>query len=537
MPMPRLASILTAALILTACAGRSEPQAVQPPPPPPAQQEIPTPTLPSAKEPRPIPTVLAKPATEGPARVTFKAGEVLAADGVYFLNTATGEGEGWVFPESRGASISQDNRFIATSGVLIDRESRSVWEWNRQEVFLLLAEAQGFLFGEVEPDGPNLKRTGRYFWAGPDFKLRRTFTLEGGAPWGSSALLSPDGSRLVLSLWGNTPDLPIMVLLDLNTGEVQRLEAPAAGYIGSTSLKQSDAGFQAEFWATDDDRSRGAPRWHTFIRRYSWSGEALGDLRIPGTHLFFSPDGKWVAWQEWPAGDLAPATRVADTTSLEPHLLALGVTPCFAATGSGGTRWLADSRGLLVDTSAGYRLLTLDGQLQELLALAGLTWKGEPQPAPDHPDRFAIGRLVVTNGAGTQRLGVTLEEHVTPASLSPWGASSAELRFALPPKAGGGACMEGPPMPAQVLAPGKDLPEFPLLVRSPDRCLSLRDRGHESGRELACLPDGTRLAPVRPRSDIGSLAWTDSWWLSVRTEKGETGWIPLAGTPVTWAVP
>ena len=52
---------------------------------------------------------------------------------------------------------------------------------------------------------------------------------------------------------------------------------------------------------------------------------------------------KWVAWEEWPAGDLAPVTVVADVGSLQPRLQALGATPCFQMPGSGGARWFSDS--------------------------------------------------------------------------------------------------------------------------------------------------------------------------------------------------
>jgi hypothetical protein len=228
-------------------------------------------------------------------------------------------------------------------------------------------------------------------------------------------------------------------------------------------------------------------------------------------------------------------TVVADAATLEPRLQALGATTCFGTIGGGGNRWLSDSSGLVVDTSDGYRLLTLSGELQERPVFDGLTWKGEPQPAPDAVDRFALGRLVVADGAGVRQQGPHLEGFVTPASLSPWGESSAELRFAVPPKPGGSACHERPPMEAKVVYPARSLPEYPLVVQGVDDCLPMA--AGTFGTATTCLPNGTRVVPVQPREDLTSLGWVGQGWrLWVRTEHGETGEILLEQEPLKWAV-
>ena len=271
------------------------------------------------------------------------------------------------------------------------------------------------------------------------------------------------------------------------------------------------------------------PRWNQLIRRYDWQGRVQGDLQILGDYAFFSPDGKWVAWQEQDLlGHLAPVTVVAEATTLRPHLKALGATPCFSSVGSGGNRWLANSSDLVLATTATqYRLLTLDGNLQEPPGFAGLTWKGEPQPAPDKADRFAIGRLQVLDGA--RRLDLNLEEFVTPRAGDAWGSSSRELRFTLPPKPGGGACDELPAIDSLVLKAGEPVPEFPLIVRT-SACIPLRD----AAKEAACLARGTRLKPMPDWNGRPSLTWTDHWSLYVQTESGQTGWISLADDSVTW---
>ena len=542
MAATRSAAALAVALLLAACSGGAAPPAPAPPSPPPPPPPSPPAATAEPAGARPVPEALAEPAPGVLRQVAFAAGDVIGAAGIYFLNVATGTGEGWIYPGGSaywGNYVSDDNRFVIAyageDGYLIDRHGGAVRRWDPTHIRPLLADAGGFLFAEVkvERQGGNRVETGRYIWAGPDLKPLVTFTLDGGGASGFPPLLSPDGRRLALL----SSDRKQVALVDLGTGELQRLDAPPAGHIGAAALRRYGEGFQVELLAWEGEPTGAPLAWHYAVRRFSWRGEPLRDLRIPGNYVFFSPDGKWVAWEQWPAGDLAPVTVVADAGSLQPRLQALGATPCFQMAASGGTRWLGDSSGLVVATAAGYRLLTLDGKLQDRPAFAGLIWKGEPQPAPDHPDRFAIGRLAVVNGAGTQRLGVTLQNFVTPTSLSPWGATSAELRFAVPPPARGGACGERPPMPAQVLLPARQLPAFPLVVRSTGVCLDLRDRPHGTGNALACLPGGTRLAALRLRSDISSITWLDqSWWLSVTTEKGETGWVSLAGGQVDWAV-
>lgn len=131
--------------------------------------------------------------------------------------------------------------------------------------------------------------------------------------------------------------------------------------------------------------------------------------------------------------------------------------------------------------------------------------------------------------------GVTLEDFVTPAAVSPWGGSSRELRFALPPKPAGGACGERPWMEARVISPARPLPEYPLVVEGVDGCLPLV--AGEFGTADRCLPNGTRVAPVQPRENQASLGWAaQAWRMWVRTEDGEVGRISLEGDPLRWAV-
>lgn len=276
------------------------------------------------------------------------------------------------------------------------------------------------------------------------------------------------------------------------------------------------------------------PGWDERVILLDWDGQTVADIDVPGTRATFSPDGRWITWEEWPADWLAPMTVVADAATLEPRLRALGATTCFAWVSSGGNRWLSDSSALVVDTSYGPRLLTLDGELYSVPAFDERHWQGEPIPAPDNPDLFALGRLAVSDGAGTQQIGVTLEGFVTPQAVAPWGRDSTEIRFVLPPKPGHGACEERPPIEPVVQMPAGDLPEFPLMIDGVTDCLYL-DPG-EHGSEAACLPKGTRLTAYRPPLSLSAVGWSNRWNLWVETEHGQIGRISLEGNPLRWAV-
>ncbi|MFZ5813868.1 MAG: hypothetical protein ACOY93_01015, partial [Bacillota bacterium] len=338
MRAPRVASMLIAALLLAACTSPTarppEPGPTGPEPPPPATAPAEPAAPPPAPEPPPLPEVLARPVTGGLQPVAFRAGDRISAPGVYFLNTRTGEGEGWTAPGNTPfiSYISGDNRFVIAvpegKGYILDRESRILREYDAQRFRAMLAGAEGALFEEAG--------TSRYIWTGPDYRPVHRIDLEAMGRWGRVALLSPDRRRLAI-LMPPAADGPHQVgLVDLASGEWKRLTVPSPGYVGSAVLKGQGDQLSVELlWAEDRD----APLRQTAVHRFTWEGEPAGEQRIPGSYVAISPDGRWIAWEQWLAGDLVPATVVADAASLEPRLIALGSTTCFAMTGSGGSRW------------------------------------------------------------------------------------------------------------------------------------------------------------------------------------------------------
>lgn len=494
----------------------------------------------------PVPDALAERVTDGLVRIEFTAGDVIDRPGIYLLDTATGRGEGWLPLQEDdwtyfSGQVTDDNRFLIGTtyqedhGYIVDRETGAMWRWDASRYRLLLAGEQGFLFAELaeDPDGVR-DETGRVIWTGPDLRARHAFVLADPAAaekdrYVRSTVLSPDGRRAAVLLPRGK-----VIRLDLETG--------AADTIADLGFRSDDwpgmtrVGDHLQVTLTRAVGSSLRVEWERRLIRMDWDGNLIRDMEPPGDPLTFSPDGRWMTWVEWPVDELAPVTVVADAGTMEPRLRAFGVTTCFPAVGTAGTRWLSDSSGLVVDSSDGYRLLTPDGELRVVPAFSGQDWRGEPQPAPDDPDRFALGRIAVSDGAGTRQMGVTLEGFVTPyGHLDPWGRDSTVMRFVLPPKPGHGMCEEVPPMEAAVQMPAGPIPEFPLVVDGVEACLPLIPR--EFGTGEACLPNGTRLAPYRPRPERSAVSWyADAWHLWVRTADGQIGEVSLEGSPLRWAL-
>jgi len=488
----------------------------------------------------PIPEAIAEQVADGLIRVEFAAGDVIDRAGAYFLNTVTGRGEGWVPVDAPQTSwyawVSDDNRFIATwnywaeHDYLVDRKMGATWRWDATRFRLLLAGERGSLFAEVAGGEARTRvDSGRVVWADSDMRTVYTFTLPGDEPSIRGALLAPGGEKAAVMLRHGE-----LVLLDLVSGSSRTLAAWDLVPEAWPSVQPSGDRLLVTIIRSSGAQMPTPPGWDERVILLDWDGKTVADIAVPGTRASFSPDGRWMTWEEWPADWLAPMTVVADAATLEPRLRAFGVTTCFATMSSGGRRWLSDSSGLVVDTSDGYRLLTVEGELRALPALSRPDWRGEPQPAPDDPDLFALGRIAVSDGAGTRQLGIALEGYVTPYHLDPWGRDSTEMRFVLPPKPGGGACGERPPMEAAVQVPAGPMPEYPLVVDGVEGCLPLHPGAY--GTEEACLPNGTRLTVYR-RTDHSAVNWyMQTWHLWVETEDGLIGEISLEGNPLRWAV-
>lgn len=529
-----------------------------------------TTTQAAAPQPPPSPTV-----TPGPAplqvepiaspfeRRRLAPGEAIAQAGLFFLAAGTGEVEAWTLAGEKAAlyDTSPDSRWVIaqTAGTtyLADRRTGAAYRWVQPASRLLAAQGEHLLF----------LSGGQVWLMGPGQPEPVALTIP---PVGAQAALSPVEVQAVVSPDGQTAAVlsgrtlyrvrfeggvsqPMGQVADPAGGTVQWVGLQTAPRAGAIILTARVA-IGAEQAITQQ------------IERYSWQGERLGQLRLPGAARYaFSPDGRWLAWEER-LSHLTQAVVVAGIPTLTPRFRVTGASLCFHDFGSGD--WLADSSALIVRTADGYRLLTLDGRLVDSPALATDTGlppgqTGEPLPAPDRSDLFAIGRRVVLDSQGRRVAAAPLAEPGSewgrPADLKPWGLDSTELRFTLPHLGHGGRCGEDEfLLPAQV-EPAPFGPLTLVVGLSADDCVNLRAAPGLRAQVLACLPGGTRLAPAplpgqRPaEGDVyyltPSVAWTgDSHWLRVRAPDGKEGWVeaqagrvaaspPATGGPDLQAIP
>ncbi len=476
-----------------------------------------------------------------PGEPIAQAGDVFARQGgLFFMQVATGEVDAWTLPGAPSLTVysaSPDNRWVIASlggtTYLADRRSGATYLW---ETGLLAAQGDYLLLAGEE----------RIWIAGPGQPEPKALPIEPAAP---QAVISRDG-QMAAVLGGGT-----LYLVQLESG--------ACRAIGELAANASDPGLPPSLETT---RRGETILLSTFgmegtgperrpvqrVERYSWQGVRLGELMPPQSgRCAFSPDGHWAAWDETLC-DLVQAVVVADATTLAPRLRVVGARLCFLDYGV-GKNWLADSSGLVVSTRAGYRILTLDGELTPAPTFRGsagepMPFSDEPLPAPDRSGLFAIGRRAVVDAASHTVAVAALDmgaELSQPADLDPWGLGSSELRFALPHLGHGGKCgeveyvvpteVQWAPFSAPVLAVALPMGE----------CADLRAQPGAGGQVLACLAGGARLS-LAPTAELAplegtlsyltaSVAWGDGLWLRVRAPDGQEGWLDVKAVQIGWA--
>ena len=470
------------------------------------------------------------------------AGEPITHFGMFFMDVASGEVEAWSLPRADGAlvtySTSSDSRWVlaypSAAAYAVDRQSGAAFRWGRNSPRLVALQGEHLLFRDQ----------GRTWVVGlrqPEPALLPVKPAEG------CVALSPDGETAAV-LSGRT--LSLVRLADLSCRTVAELALPA-GALDSLYLRAGPRGAWFAVEARVAEGTGAARRTTRWIARYSWQGERLGELTLPGDSWYapLSPDGRLIAWEEQ-LSSLTKAVVVADAATLAPRLRIVGATLCFYDLGSGD--WLADSSGLIVRTSEGYHIVTRDGWLVALPSPGGvpLPDPDEPLPAPDRADLLAVGRRVVIDTTGKALAVATLDagpDWDRPADLYPWGPDSTELRFALPHLGHGGSCGE-----TEYLLPARvERPPFGPLVLAvglpAGDCANLRAAPGIKAEVLACLPGGMRLSPAplaeRPRSEGEEpyylslcMAWAgNSLWLRVRTAAGQEGWLDAQAGEIGWA--
>ncbi len=580
-------------LIALACGGEGDdllPSATfTPPPAADATAEAATPT------PGTI-TLPIEPAPGAVTKVTYAPGEeiegirpgpagIAPPDGaVFFMDTETGEIEGWYVTDGdfdwSSCGVRGDNRFVTcSSGIgentteyLIDRESGEIYQWNPDEIGILATWPSGLVFEEADPSGAEPTR--HFTITDVALQTRSTFDL-------------PNTTRrsitesIMLTPYVVLPDesgLAILVdrrlyLVDIGSGSSQLIsEIPETLILTSIQVTPTREGFSATLSSVPEKKDGIVAVQTTVVRRYSGEGELISEGPPDGGGGLFSPNGKLVAR----GGSLRvdsvpilaigsridwPVVVVADADTGEPRFRVRGAALCYGdigsgEAGSGRRRWLADSSGILVATKSGFRIVEV---VEPALRLAPLANANQflPffEPSPDDPDLFAVGsNEFVPEGEGGGLLGdlILVDAHgnslrevvLAPTAgglghLPPWGSSGSEVRFNIPhpDHHGAGDCGVGVTPPPKIEFPPFD-DDIHLMVAADGDCLNLRDLPVTAATVITCLPDDTSVTVTEVSLTevpgyfsslepfVISVSYSDGdEWAHVRTDTGQEGWV------------
>ena len=497
-------------------------------------------------------------AAAGLTYVRYAAGEEAPWDpGLFLLDVATGEVEGWVRSlaalseeersEARRASddldVSPSNRFVswAAHGVLHDRHTGRTYALDRD----------GIAFDQWWGTGPGERLLFRLVSSGAfvamDAELRPVARLE--LPPGER-FTSPDGGYIL-----------VRECVECELGDrfhLVNLEDEANPTIHSWTLpwktvrhhKTGDTGYETQLLDQIIALVATANPGSCRVIRYDLRGIPRSDVTIPcwdpwpanwggGGLPRVSPDGRLVAsatsgyraefdYGNWP---VIGAVSVFDAITGDSIVRARSVSaPWFE--GELTNAWLADSSGIIVGTRSGPRIVTIDGAWEQA---AG-------RPAPDDPDRLlAYGSPlietapVVMNQEGAVQASLSFGPPSAPipepryqAALilrdsAAWGAGSDTLRvwtsFSHAQELGSGYAP--PPLEPVVEQPPFD--DRFLIEVVVDTCLNLREEPSFAAPILACLPNGA-VTEVAETDDYTSGRWASRRWLHLRTDDGLEGW-------------
>lgn len=509
-------------LLLTSCARPPVAPSDPAPAPAPAPEQspvAPAPVTPDAQPPVQIELELPVPAAlpEGTRQVELPADQPLNQAGLYFVDLAGGKLEGWLPPNAEqvwpGHNLwpSPDERYIvmlgAENGYLIRRQDGAALRYDPRRVVVTPGPANHLVRpGSMTPGTPTACAL-----INDQGKLVASFTLKSGC---ANAIFSPDGQYLAVS----TPEDAYPVsLVTVATGAIWPLKptaAPTGIKVNGTRLSQHDGELLVELnWAGTQSR----------LQRYTWQGQLKDEREMTGRSFQLSPDGKYLIHSQ-DLGVIGQASVLSDWKSGEPQL---------RVAGGRWSQWVANSREVLISTSRGYKLLSLDGILKDASQLTGekqfnpFLWL---QPSPIDSDLFLLSSGKVVSRSGQARWEALLPKE-SPFRIGGvnWGPGSGKLHFVV--YSPGGKGWEGEVW--AFLEPRVQRAPFPepyqLQVADPKgECLNLRADATVGGKVIRCLPNGTRLAEAKSDPGMG-VRWTsDHWWLEVRTEQGEVGWVAVS---------
>lgn len=452
------------------------------------------------------------PLPDGLRRVELPAGHPVESVGLYFMDVATGNLDGWLPPvgEYNMPAISlwssDDERWVLasdeTTGYLIRRSDGAAFVYDREK--LQITVGPGVIL--ARPAQWSEGQQGQCALLDAEAKLLSTFAIDGRCTTQHQVLFSPDGKTLALmDVSGGLS----MLLVTAATGEVKELGPfpELEGKLLTThrmAVLRSTGDLVLELYvadAKDPAKSLG-----NLVRLYSWSGELRAERQIDGYGAVFSPDGKLISYAE-SMGRLGQAPVVEEWGAEQPR---------FRVAGGLGARWLADSSEVLVQTSQGYRLVSATGALTPAPPSPGsdsyqpFVWLF---PSPDDANLFLTSATVIERNGQKRREATLAEgEHLRIEQVY-WGPTSASYHFMVMPPLGKGwepdiwywliPKVQRPPYPEQ----------YPLQVEDPEgECLNLRAEASSASKIIRCLPTGTRLALGNGADS--AVQWLSDWvWL------------------------
>lgn len=514
--MRRLALVIMMLMVLAGCARPEPAPSTQPPEPVPTEMPQPQPPAPAPTEALPATlTDLIKPAPAGALeRVEVAPGQPVGRPGIYFMDPETGSVTGWATPDGLHPQAF-GGRWIyfrgQTQTLLADRTTGAILQWPSEQASLLATGGEHLLVKALDR-----------LWvlkAGP--AGARPLDL---APRNPQALFSPNGRSLLLlndaRLYRVETPSGAVRELDRTPGEGVTLQPARRGQEALLSVRRE--GY--DLWG----------RAGVSLRRYSFDGRVLTEGVKP-TDPWFSPDGKLAFWHD-DLGSGSPSVTVGTADRLEPLVRVRGASACAGRIPGDGC-WLADGSGLLVQVEGGYRVLRTDGRLVEL---PGLARAGSLLPAPHRPDRYIINGTQVADSKGKVLSELDTRaangSRMSVAGGPQWGAGGAEVIFVLG-WYGKGSIYSPPPVLDPLAERGslQTISLFQVKVPAGD-CLNLRAAFGAEGPVLRCLPSGSRLIAARGPGrlnkgwieyfgDMETTDWGGTWWLHVRTEQGDRGFV------------
>lgn len=417
----------------------------------------------------PVPPALAalQPATGIFKELTLEPGQPLTEEhGIFFLRTR-GEGAGgvtgWQLAEPGSDPpvyrAGAGRRFIATTNALHDRTTGRSWTWPEDRLRLLGFSDYGALFEVVEEElGPHLIKRARYVLTNGQLEERAEFELTGTLLPSIPPFFDPIGRRVFLALQ-QPQEYPSLFMLDGATGWVTSVFSPQRQstlqriLFHATTPASDGESFLLPFsyWPTRPPLTLGYGIFATFVARLGWEGDHQGVTRVRVDRAFVSPDGSLAAGErvlavpgtDPPLFEETSTVLVIDGTTGR-NLFRVRSARLNYGDELGGTRWLADSSGLVMQTKirgrVGYSFVSRDGsRLEPLPEPPGPSgeWFQHPDmrgaaPSPDDPSLIAFGRTDVYDRASGRWMGVNPTE-AAPAHVGPWGSDgSNEVVLALP---------------------------------------------------------------------------------------------------------